>query len=532
MLATFVIGLREGLEAALIVGIIAAFLKKNGHRLTAMWLGVGAGVAISIAVGIALKVIESALPQRQQEMMETIIGGVAVVFVTGMIIWMSKHSRGLKREIESAAQSALGEGTARAMVIMAFLAVLKEGFESAVFMLATFQAATNTGSAIAGAVLGIGAAVLLGVGLYTGGVSINLGKFFKGTSVFLILIAAGLVVTALRTAHEAGWLNAGQGRTVDLHWLAPVGSIRSAVFTGVLGIPADPRVVEVLGWFLFVIPMALIAFWPAAHRPDAIQSARLKYGLAAACVVGAIVAFLATPSAGLSTARKVPVVDSTGSPAGSIELSGHTLRTSTGADVDLQSKGSTIVSGVRTRHLTGAPARGTGGTGGSAPTTLTLAQVSALNGGRVPVGVDPNVNPGPYQAAWNMTDTLDVWTSHGRVYDANRTSRTSVTLTGGGLTTARTMTVAPGAKVPAGVTAPAGSWSVAPSYVDDFSAKLNHFAGERDSANFWGRFVPLALLFAAAALVVVALRSRRRAHATGKPASGPAPHPSRSSAHA
>lgn len=529
MLATFVIGLREGLEAALIVGIVAAFLKKNGQRLTAMWLGVGVGVAISIAVGVALKVIESNLPQRQQEMMETIIGGVAVVFVTGMIIWMSKHSRGLKREIESAAQSALGTGTARAMVMMAFLAVLKEGFESAVFLLATFQAATNTGSAIAGAVLGIGCAVLLGIGLYTGGVSINLGKFFKGTSAFLILIAAGLVVSALRTAHEAGWLNAGQHRTVDLHWLAPVGSIRSAVFTGVLGIPADPRLIEVLGWFLFVIPMTLIVFWPAAHRPSARQSARLKVAVAAACAVGAIVAFVAVPSATLSTRQRVPVVDGTGSAAGSIQLTGHTLRTSKGADIELQSKGPAVVAGVRTRHLTGAAASASGGT---APTTLTLAQVTALNGSRVPVGMDPSVNPGPYKATWNMTDKLDVWTSHGRVYDASRTSRASVTLTGGGLNTARTMTIAPGAKVPAGVTAPTGSWSVAPSYVDDFNAKLNHFASQRDSSNFWGRFVPIALLVAAAALVIVALGSRRRLHATGNPASGTAPHPSRSSAHA
>lgn len=529
MLATFVIGLREGLEAALIVGIVAAFLKKNGHRLTAMWFGVGAGIAISIAVGVALKVIESNLPQRQQEMMETVIGGVAVVFVTGMIIWMSKHARGLKRQIESAAQSALGAGTSRAMVTMAFLAVLKEGFESAVFLLATFQAATNTGSAIAGAALGIGCSVLLGIGLYTGGVSIDLGKFFKGTSAFLILIAAGLVVSALRTAHEAGWLNAGQQRTLDLHWLAPVGSIRSAVFTGVLGIPADPRLIEVLGWFVFVIPMTLIVFWPAAHRPSAIQGAWLKLAAAGTCAVAAIAAFLAAPSATLATAQQVPVVDDSGAKAGTIRLSGNTLHRSSGAAIALQPGGRAVVAGVPTQHLTGVMAPGTDG---SAPKVLTLAQVTALNGSRVPVGMDPSVNPGPYDAAWHMTDTLDVWTSHGRVYDANRTSRTSVTLTGGGLNTARTLTIAPGTNVPAGVSQPAGSWSVAASYADDFSAKLNQFANERSSANFWGRVVPLGLLLAAAALVIVALRSRRRPLTAGESASGPTPHPSRSSAHA
>lgn len=460
--------------------------------------------------------------------METVIGAVAVVFVTGMIVWMSKHSRGLKREIESAASDALGSGTARAMVLMAFLAVLKEGFETAVFMLATFQAATNTASAIAGAALGIGCAVLLGLGLYTGGVSINLGKFFKGTSVFLILIAAGLVVTALRTAHEAGWLNAGQGRTVDLHWLAPPGSIRSAVFTGVLGIPADPRVIEVIGWFAFVIPMALMAFWPQAHRPSAIQSVRLKFGIAAACVVGAIVAFVAAPTASLATAHQVPVVDGSSAAAGTIELNGRVLERSTGEHIRLRPIGRAVVAGVSTAHFKGA----TSAVSGTAPKTLTLAQVTELNGNRVPVGLDPSLNPGPYQANWHQSDKIDVWTSHGRVYDAARAARTSVTLTGGGLTTARTLAIASGAKVPAGVAAPAASWSVASSYVDNFSEQLNHYATQRDSARFWGRVIPVGLLVAAAALVFVALRARRRQHTAGQAAGSTNPHPSRSSAHA
>lgn len=531
MLATFVIGLREGLEAALIVGIIAAFLTKNGHRLLPMWLGVGAGVAISIAVGIALKVVESNLPQRQQEMMETVIGAVAVVFVTGMIVWMSKHSRGLKKEIESAAEHALGSGTARAMAVMAFLAVLKEGFESAVFLLATFQAASNPGGAIAGAVLGIGCSVVLGIGLYTGGVSINLGKFFKGTSVFLILIAGGLVLSSLRKAHEAGWLNAGQQRTVDLHWLAPVGSVRSAVFTGVLGIPADPRLVEVLGWFLFVIPMALIAFWPNAHRPSRAQSVHLKLGLAGVCVVGTIAMFVAFPTATISTTAHVPVVDATGAAAGTIRLSGTTIQRAGEPAIPLRPTGQVTVAGVRTQHYSATEAAASSASG-APPTTLTLQQVTALGGNRVPVGMDPSANPGPYQASWSQSNTLDVWTSHGRLYDASRVSRSSVTLTGGGLSTPRTITIATDAKVPPGVTAPAAAWSVAPTYVDDFTASLNHFAAERDSATFWGRAVPVGLLLTALALSVVALRSRRRLSAAGLPAGDSTPHPSRSSVNA
>ncbi|MEO7061222.1 MAG: FTR1 family protein, partial [Lapillicoccus sp.] len=124
MLATFVIGLREGLEAALVVGIIAAFLTKNGRSLLPMWVGVVAGIVISAGVGVILKVIESSLHQAAQEGMETVIGAVAVVFVTGMILWMTTHARFLKRDLEASARDALGDGTSRALVIMAFLAVL------------------------------------------------------------------------------------------------------------------------------------------------------------------------------------------------------------------------------------------------------------------------------------------------------------------------------------------------------------------------------------------------------------------------
>src|SRR6201747_694654 len=244
MLPTFVIGLREGLEAVLVVSIIATFLRRIGASLRPMWCGVAAAVVLSIGVGVTLEVVEQNLPQRQQEGMEAVIGLVAVVFVTGMVLWMSTHARFLKRDLEGAAEKALGNGTSIALVAMVFLAVLREGFETSVFLLATFQAASSTVSAFAGAVLGILAAIVLGYAMFSGGVRLNLGRFFTVTSVFLILVAAGLVLSALRTGHEAGWVTIGQGRTVDLSWLAPAGSIRAALISGVLGIPADPRVVE------------------------------------------------------------------------------------------------------------------------------------------------------------------------------------------------------------------------------------------------------------------------------------------------
>src|SRR3954467_10409641 len=134
MLPTFVIGLREGLEAALIVGIIAAFLRKQGRRDLLRWVYVGVGVAVTlcVAVGIALDQVQSDLPQRQQEGLETVIGALAVLMVTYMVVWMRRHSRELKGQLEGLAADAIA-GTSqagRAMVLMAFLAVLREGFET------------------------------------------------------------------------------------------------------------------------------------------------------------------------------------------------------------------------------------------------------------------------------------------------------------------------------------------------------------------------------------------------------------------
>ena len=142
MLPTFVIGLREGLEAALIVGIIAAFLGQQGRTdtLRLVWFGTAAAVAICVGVAIVLQVISSDLPQRQQEGLETVVGALAIGMVTYMIVFMRKHARSMKKELHGAAASALATGSSRALVAMAFLAVLREGFETAVFLLATFHA--------------------------------------------------------------------------------------------------------------------------------------------------------------------------------------------------------------------------------------------------------------------------------------------------------------------------------------------------------------------------------------------------------
>lgn len=269
MLPSFVIGLREGLEAALIVGIVAAFLVRQGRRdaVRQVWLGVAAAVALCLGLGLVLDLLERSLPQRGQEALETVIGLVAVGLVTTMIVWMRRHARTLKSGLESAASTALARGSTRALVVMAFLAVLREGLETAVFLLATFQASLDRVSAPVGAVLGIVAAALLGYALYRGGTRINLQRFFTLTSVVLVVVAAGLLMTAAHTAHEAGWLDLGQARALDLQWLVRPGTPWSAVVTGVLGIQPRPTVVEVAVWTVYLAVMLTVVLRPGPRRP-------------------------------------------------------------------------------------------------------------------------------------------------------------------------------------------------------------------------------------------------------------------------
>jgi high-affinity iron transporter len=269
MVPTLVIALREGVEASLIVGIVAAFLVKEDRRdaLRPMWLGIGLAVLLCVGVAVGLRVVGQELPEREQEGLETVIGLIAVGAVTYMIVWMRRHARGLKAALEGHARSALAIGSTAALVGMAFLAVLREGFETAVFMLAAFQDAADPAAAGAGAVIGLVAAIILGVAIYRGGVRINLSRFFRVTGFVLVLVAAGLLATSLHTAHEAGWISALQAQAVDLSWLVNPGTVTGSLLTGMLGLQPEPTVIEAAAYLIYAVPMALYVLWPDRRRP-------------------------------------------------------------------------------------------------------------------------------------------------------------------------------------------------------------------------------------------------------------------------
>jgi high-affinity iron transporter len=268
MIPTFVITLREGVEASLIIGIIAAFLVKEGRRdaMRQMWMGIGIAVLLCVGVAVLLEVVGQQLPQKQQEGLETIVGLIAVSAVSYMIIWMRRHARGIKAQLEGEAASALATGSTLALVGMAFLAVLREGFETSVFLLAAFQDSTDTTAAGAGAVLGLVAAVAIGLGLYRGGVRINLTRFFRFTGIVLVFVAAGLFASAAHTAHEAGWINGLQGQAIDLSWLVQPGTISGSLLTGMLGLQPAPTVIEAIFYLGYAIPMAAYVLWPQGMR--------------------------------------------------------------------------------------------------------------------------------------------------------------------------------------------------------------------------------------------------------------------------
>jgi high-affinity iron transporter len=268
MIPTLVIALREGVEASLIVGIIAAFLVKEGRQdaMRQMWAGVAIAIALCVGIAIILRVIGEQLPQREQEGLETVIGLVAVAAVTYMIVWMRRHARSIKGALEGSAASALASGSTMALVAMAFLAVLREGFETSVFLLAAFQDSTDTTAAGAGAVIGLVLAIAIGLGIYRGGVRINLTRFFRVTGLILVFVAAGLLSTSLHTAHEAGWFNDLQGQAFDLSWLVQPGTISGSLLTGMLGLQPTPTVGEALIYGLYAIPMAIYVLWPQQLR--------------------------------------------------------------------------------------------------------------------------------------------------------------------------------------------------------------------------------------------------------------------------
>lgn len=258
MLVPFLIMLREGMEAALIVGIIASYLKQSGQQrwMPAVWLGVVLAAVLSLAAGWLIEATQSEFPQKQQELFEAVVALIAVGVLTSMVFWMKQAARSIKAHLHDSIDAALNKGNRQALALvgMVFFAVAREGLESVFFLLAAFQQQDSASGAMLGAMLGLAVAVALGVGIYQGGIRLDLRRFFRWTGVFIIFVAAGLLAGAVKAFHEAGVWNQLQTVVFDWSRSLPADTPFGVILSGLFGYNDTPTQSEVLAWLVFLLP--------------------------------------------------------------------------------------------------------------------------------------------------------------------------------------------------------------------------------------------------------------------------------------
>ncbi|MGI5399420.1 iron uptake transporter permease EfeU [Streptomyces sp. CA-135486] len=258
MFGNYLIGLREGLEASLVVCILIAYLVKTGRRdaLRPVWIGIGVAVALSLGFGFALEFGSQELTFEAQELLGGSLSILAVGLVTWMVFWMRRTARHLKSELHGKLDAALQMGTG-ALVATAFLAVGREGLETALFVWASVRAATDAGGPqgpLAGVLLGIATAVVLGWLFYRGALRINLAKFFKWTGLMLVIVAAGVLAYGVHDLQEARFLGGLANKAFDISATIPPDSWYGTLLKGVFNFQPNPTVLQVTVWALYLIP--------------------------------------------------------------------------------------------------------------------------------------------------------------------------------------------------------------------------------------------------------------------------------------
>lgn len=270
MLATFFLMLREGLEAALIVGIVAAYLVKIGRRdaLGKVAVGVVAAVGLSIAIGLTVTLTIQRLPLVVQETLEGLAAVLAVGVLTWMLFWMRRQGRALKSELEHGVDVALTTGSTRALVGLAFLAVIREGVETVLFLIPILSFQGTGIDVVFGGLLGLVVAVAFGWAIFIAGVRVNLRRFFTATGIVLIFVSAGLVAFAVAEFGEAG-LIANTGVTFNLQAILPDNGPIGSVLRGLFGYRAAPTPLELIGYFAYLIPVLIlfVVDRPLIRRP-------------------------------------------------------------------------------------------------------------------------------------------------------------------------------------------------------------------------------------------------------------------------
>ncbi|MGW0804861.1 iron uptake transporter permease EfeU [Nonomuraea sp. NPDC002799] len=276
MFASYLIGLREGLEAALVVSVLVAFLVKSDRtdKLPQVWTGVGAAIVLSVGFGALLTFTAARLDYTGQELFDAITSLLAVAFVTAMIFWMRRAARALSGELRGKLSAALAVGSV-AVALMAFLAVAREGLETALLFFASVQGATTTAAPLIGISLGLLTSVLIGWGLYRSAVRINLTRFFTWTGLLLIVVAAGIFKYGVHDLQEAGILPGINTYAFDISAVLPADSWYGTLLAGMVNLTPQPTVAEMAAWALYLVPTLFLFLRPqrAGSAPAPASSA-------------------------------------------------------------------------------------------------------------------------------------------------------------------------------------------------------------------------------------------------------------------
>jgi high-affinity iron transporter len=280
--AAFVIALREGIEAALIVSIVLAYLKQLGRadRSRLVWWGTGLAVLLSAALGTLIFAVGADFEGTAEQVFEGLVTLTAVGVLTWMIFWMRRQGAQIKSELQHKVDTALVAG-GLALAALAFFAVLREGVETALFLFAAAEGTAveggGVGAQLVGATLGLVLAVVLGVLLYRGGIRMNLRSFFKITGAILIVVAAGLFAYSVHELQEAGWFPFLEAHAYDISATLPDDEGLGAVLRGLVGFNADPGVLEVLAWATYLVVVGALYLRPytsLSSRSAVVDAAR------------------------------------------------------------------------------------------------------------------------------------------------------------------------------------------------------------------------------------------------------------------
>jgi high-affinity iron transporter len=268
--ANYLIGLREGLEASLVVGILVAYLVKSDHRdrLAPLWAGVLAAVTLSLAFGAVLTFSSSQLSFEAQEAFGGSLSIVAVGFVTWMVFWMRRTARHLKAELQGRLDAALAMGTL-ALVLTSFIAVGREGLETALFIWTAVQATGQSTAPLLGAGLGLVSAVVLGYLFYRGAVKINLARFFTWTGAALVVVAAGVFSYGVHDLQEAGVLPGLNNIAFDVSSAVPPDGWYGTLLKGTVNFSPASTWYEVAAWLAYILPVMTVFFLPGRSNTPA-----------------------------------------------------------------------------------------------------------------------------------------------------------------------------------------------------------------------------------------------------------------------